>query len=118
MDEEDINKLIGMIGNYDDRLVGNYKCDKYTIDTCKVFDSGNRLYETALEHTDFNNGSWMIVEKYTTIEGAKDGHERWVEYMGSPNIKVIFDVNPWIEDVTVRQIKIKKWGDKTVAKTL
>jgi hypothetical protein len=66
--------------NYQDRAVAHWTSDDGTVevDTCRVSD-GHQPIETAVIHPEYNDGAWMIVEAYPTVEQAQAGHERWVE---------------------------------------
>lgn len=50
----------------------------YHIDTCAI-DDRDWIYETAIQHKQFNNGEWIIVRGYDTEEEARAGHVMWVE---------------------------------------
>ena len=60
---------------YKNRVVDNYKGDGFTVDTASVND-GNHPYETGIEHTEYNDGAWIIVEAYDTKEDAQIGHDK------------------------------------------
>lgn len=53
--------FLPIIFNHDERVVDNYKCDLFTVDTCVVTDRAMK-YETAVEHKNFNDGKWVILE--------------------------------------------------------
>jgi hypothetical protein len=72
--------FLGMMGNYEERKVDRYEKDGVVIDTAYVTD-GNKQYETAIGHPEFNNGDWIVVESYDTKEEALIGHNKWVETM-------------------------------------
>lgn len=73
------------IGNYDDRKVGRDYFDWGFISTAKVSD-GQKDYETAVEHPEYNDGSMVIVDSYDTKEEAEAGHKKWVATMTSDNL--------------------------------
>jgi hypothetical protein len=69
-----------MMSNYEQRVVDRYEDGDIIVDTASVND-GDKEYETAVAHPDYNDGWFMIVEAYDTIGGAQDGHNRWVAKM-------------------------------------
>jgi hypothetical protein len=84
--------FISMIGTYDSRKVDNTVVNsEIVVDTCAVTDSA-QPYETGIESKLYNDGSWVIVELYDTIEEAQAGHDRWVEKMANPP-KELIDVS-------------------------
>ena len=72
--------FLGMVGNYEQRVVDNHTCDDYIVDTAAVNDSA-QPYETGIKATEYNNGDWIIVELYDTKSEAIAGHSKWVEAM-------------------------------------
>jgi hypothetical protein len=64
---------------YEDRAVAHWSNDDESVivDTCKVVD-GTLPIETGVIHPEYNDGEWMIVEAYGSVEAALEGHERWV----------------------------------------
>lgn len=68
-------------GSYGERKVARYDGDGWFISTALVHDEGGPQYETAIVHPEYNERAHVIVEIYPTEEGAKEGHERWVETM-------------------------------------
>lgn len=73
--------FFGMIGNYEDRKVAHDEAEGgLVIDTAEVND-GNKRYETAVSHPEYNDDKWVIVEAYDTKEEAAAGHERWKKIM-------------------------------------
>ena len=75
--------FFSMMGNYEDRKVGRYETDELIVSTARVTDSG-APYETAVSHDNYNDGKFVIVENYWSLDDATDGHERWVNVMTSP----------------------------------
>lgn len=71
--------LLG-IGNRSERLVANSIVGAAEIDTCRVTD-GDEPFETGIEHPEYNDGKWVIVEAYPTRAAAEAGHARWVDVM-------------------------------------
>lgn len=69
----------------DDRKAERYESDSLIIDTCQVSD-GERPYETAVSHKEYNGGGWVIVEAYDTEHDALIGHRRWVDKMTSDEL--------------------------------
>ena len=69
------------VGNYEDRVVGHYDGKNgLVVDTCRVSD-GAKLYETAIEHPEYHDGKWVIVEAYDTPDEALFGHGKWMQIM-------------------------------------
>jgi hypothetical protein len=77
--------FFGMMGNYEDRKVDNFKNEDVEVDTCSVTD-GEHDYETAVSHFQYNDKQWVIVESYDTKEEAQEGHNKWVEVMTSEKL--------------------------------
>ncbi len=74
--------MLGMLGNYQSRKVGRWDNDdgSMMVSTCSVTD-GERPYETAFKHPEYNNGLMVIVEAYASREDAEAGHAKWVDVM-------------------------------------
>ena len=68
------------IDNYEERKVANFEGEGFVIDTAAASD-GRQPYETGIEHPEYRNGRWVIVEAYNTKEEAKVGHDKWVKTM-------------------------------------
>jgi hypothetical protein len=81
-----------MMNNYDDRKVGRYDDGDLSISTARVTDS-DWDYETAVSHPNYNDRDWVIVECYETREGAKVGHDKWVETMCEQLPESLVDVS-------------------------
>lgn len=62
------------------RRVGLYEKDGLFVSTVKVSD-GQKPYETAVEHAEYNGGEMVIVEAYDTFEQSVEGHQKWVNIM-------------------------------------
>lgn len=75
--------FLSMAGTLDSRKVDRNEYDWGFISTVSVND-GSEPYETAVKHTDYNDGAMVIVEAYGTKQEAADGHGRWVETMQNP----------------------------------
>jgi len=74
-------ELLMDIDTYRERLIAVFEGEEgLTVDTCRVSD-GQQPYETGIEHPEYNEGAWVIVEAYDTPEEAQGGHERWVRIM-------------------------------------
>ena len=73
--------FFGDIDNYEERKVANDVVGDAVIDTAAVSD-GARPYETGVQHPEYNNGKWVIVEAYDTKAEAQAGHDRWVQIFG------------------------------------
>ena len=59
-----------MADNYEERKVDRFEKDTLIIDTCFVSD-GSLPYETAIQHEEYNEGKWVIVENYPDKESAQ-----------------------------------------------
>ena len=77
--------VIGMIGNYPQRLVDVTKVKSAVVDTVSVTD-GSHPYETAVSHPEYNDDRWIVVEAYDTREEAQEGHNKWVDIMSSDDL--------------------------------
>lgn len=66
--------------NYESRVVGRDDFPWGMVSTARVSD-GAHPYETAVQHTGYNDGSMVIVEAYDGIEIAREGHRKWVGVM-------------------------------------
>ena len=74
---------IGNIGNYEERKVARWPEEEdWTVDTCRVTDS-EKPFETAIKHTNYNDGKMIIVEEYEDKESAQEGHDKWVKIMSA-----------------------------------
>jgi len=71
---------------YELRRIGRHEDSetKLFVSTVKSHDLPG--YETAVAHPDYNNGKIVIVEEYETKQQAKEGHERWLAKMTSPEL--------------------------------
>src|SRR5688572_17740829 len=69
-----------MGGTYESRKVARDDYGWGFISTAQVND-GSKPYETAVKHTDYNDGSMVIVENYDTKGEAQAGHAKWVTTM-------------------------------------
>ena len=74
-----------MAGNHEERKVDNFKLGNLVIDTCYVTD-GDKDYETAVSHPNYNKSKWIIVESYDTKKEAQIGHNKWKKIMTSDNL--------------------------------
>jgi len=81
----DIFGALGMLGNYEQRKVYHFEDKDVVVDTCSVTDSEDP-YETAVSHSDYNGGKWVIVETYATKDLSKIGHNKWVKTMTSKKL--------------------------------
>jgi spermidine/putrescine-binding protein len=71
---------LDMLCNYEDRKVDRFEDENLIVDTAEVTDSDQK-YETAVQHPQYNEGEWIIVECYDTKEQAQEGHDKWVKKM-------------------------------------
>lgn len=67
-------------GNYEERCVDRHEDDDLIVSTARVSD-GQSPYETGIRHPQYNDGKWVIVECYDTVEDAQEKHNEWVEKM-------------------------------------
>jgi len=72
--------FINDMGNYDQRAVDRFEEGQIIVDTCEVSD-GEKPFETAVMHPEYNNGKWIAVQAYDTVEEAQRGHNNWVRTM-------------------------------------
>lgn len=61
------------------KKIDRFKLDDLVVST--IAPSDNSGYETAVSHPNYDRGHFIVVEEYSTIEAAKEGHERWVKTM-------------------------------------
>jgi hypothetical protein len=84
---------IDMLDNYEQRKVANTVVGELVVDTCRVTDSAFP-YETGVEHPNYNNGEWVVVEHYNSKVDAQTGHDKWVKIMTTkPLPKALRDVS-------------------------
>ena len=82
-----------MANTYDQRKVDLFEGKNLKISTAAVTDSPNP-YETAINHIDYNDGEWIIVEEYKTKEEARKGHNKWVLMMTKQELpNMLIDVS-------------------------
>ncbi len=72
--------FMGMVNDYDERLVANYDKNGIIVDTVMIADS-EQPFETGISHKRYNDGKWVIVEMYDSKEDAQIGHDKWVKIM-------------------------------------
>lgn len=84
MDILDILKTLSVVSSdaktHKYREVAHYEQDGIIVDTARVSD-GFQPIETAVAHPEYNNGKWVIVAAYDTIEAATSGHDEWARKM-------------------------------------
>lgn len=80
-----MRRLLGMLGNYEERKVARYEKDGLMVSTAFVTDS-RQPYETAICHPRYNDGEHIIVELYNDKESAQEGHDKWVNKMTSKKL--------------------------------
>lgn len=88
MDNEEQEKLLHTLAGVLDEVlhqttpnrVDFYKDENVLISTVEVKDSSFN-YETAISHSEYNDGVFIIVDNYHTLEDAKRGHSKWVNTM-------------------------------------
>lgn len=67
-----------MVGNYNERKVGNDRINGIRVSTAMVTD-GAKPFETAIVHPEYDNGEMIIIQSYLTLEDAKKGHSEWLK---------------------------------------
>lgn len=87
---ENLFGLMGMMGNYEEREVDNFKNDLFTVDTALVTDR-SQPYETAVKHKNFNGDGWVTLEWSDTKEEAQKTHDKWVEFFQNNDVQEIKD---------------------------
>lgn len=112
--------MFGMISNYEERKIANTKVGKAEIDTCKVTDV-YAIAETGIKHPQYNEGKWIIVEEYHSVEEAKNGHKKWVAVFKKGLPEELKDVSSFIfkqladimgNDPTHKRSELKKRKEK------
>ena len=68
--------------SYESRKVSLYKTDWGGVSTASVAE-GEKPFETAVLHPDYNDDNIVIVEAYDTFEQAVEGHQKWVNIMST-----------------------------------
>ena len=97
------------VGNYESRKVGRDNFPWGFVSTARVSD-GAKPYETAVKHTDYNEGKMVIVDHYNTKKQAQTGHAKWLATMTATKLpKVLIDC----ANSKVQQI-CSAFGEKTV----
>ena len=79
------SNLLGMMGNYEDRMIGRYECGDVIVSTALVTDA-DYTYETAVAHHSYNDGEWVVVAGYDSKEDAGAGHAKWIKKMTSDRL--------------------------------
>lgn len=79
-----------MTGNYDDRKVANDEREEFILDTAKVTDRP-WIYETAVQHKDFNNNDWIILDGTDDLEEAKEIHQKWLKTLEAGALHLLED---------------------------
>ena len=77
--------FIDMMGNYDSRMVDRHEEEDLLVSTCRVTD-GQKPFETAVAHPEYNDGSMVVVEMYDTEGEAQIGHLNWVKTMTADDL--------------------------------
>jgi len=74
------------------KRIALFQKEEFTVSTVTPSDTNEP--ETAVEHPDYNNGKWVIVEEYKSIGDAKIGHEKWVKAMTAEILpEILVDVS-------------------------
>ena len=77
--------FMGMMGNYESRKVDRWDDDLRMLSTASVTD-GEKPYETAIAHPDYNDGKIIIIGYYDTKEDAQAGHDKWLNLILSDKL--------------------------------
>ena len=79
-----------MSGNYEERAVARDEKEDFTLDTVLVTD---RLwtYETAVQHKDFNDNDWIILDGCNDKEEALVIHNKWLEFLKKDDFSCLTD---------------------------
>ncbi len=77
--------FFSMMGTHEARKVDNTVIKNCTVDTCSVND-GSQPFETGIQHPEYHDGKWVIVEAYDTKEDAQKGHDKWVKIMSAKKL--------------------------------
>lgn len=102
---------LDMLLNYDDRKVERFEKGTLIVDTCAVSDSA-QPYETGIKHSSYNEGKWIIVQLYDSVNEAKKGHKQWVKRMTSKSLpKELKDVSSASITEFVDAVKGQKWRE-------
>lgn len=83
--------FMGMMNNYEERLVKNTRTEKFKVDTALVTDR-DMPYETAIAYNGFRNGNWIVLGWRETKEEAKKFHDETVEFYKTYDVDSITDV--------------------------
>ena len=81
---------LNMFGNYEQRVVANTKREDFIVDTAIVTDR-DWIYETAVKHKDFNNGSWIVLDGCSNKEKAEQMHNKWLKFLDEENYNSLTD---------------------------
>ena len=68
------------LGPYSERRVDSFRQGDLFVSTVRVPDA-DAPFETAVGHPDYNEGRLVIVEEYSDIDEAREGHKVWVALM-------------------------------------
>jgi len=77
--------FLDMAGTYEERKVALFDNDNLFVSTVRITDS-IEPYETAVQHSKYNDGKMVIVEMYNTKKEAESGHKKWVKLMTSKKL--------------------------------
>ena len=61
-------------------FIEKYETEDLSISTCRVEDA-EEPFETAIKHSSYNNGEWIIVAEASTTEEALYWHNKWIDIM-------------------------------------
>jgi len=73
-------KQFGLEGDYARRAVAHYEKRRVVVSTVKVYE-GKQPYETAVKHPLYSKRDWIVVEAYSGLKEASDGHNKWVKIL-------------------------------------
>jgi hypothetical protein len=87
---QNIYGTLTMNDNYEERKLYNYLDSNMCIDTAIITDKKLK-YETALQHDNFREGEWIILEATDKIEESEKIHNKWVEKLKDDKFTEVTD---------------------------
>lgn len=70
--------------------IARKETENYLVSTVRTRDSW--FAETAIASTEVNQGKWLVVETYDSLEAAEQGHESWIEFMEKNEFQELTDI--------------------------
>lgn len=84
--------FLSMADDYEERKIERFEGLGMVIDTCRVTDSDDP-FETAVQHPNYHDNDWVIVETYSDKDSAVEGHKKWVDIMTTNPPSALVDVS-------------------------